>query len=553
MSATTTIARSAGAPSSTGSDTFAGTGTLVRLILRRDRIRIPAWIGAITLFTVGSAASFPATYPTAGDRQAIAATMDLPAMVAMVGPNYAGAQDYTYGAMVSHQMLVMTAVVVGLMSVLLLVRHTRDEEESGRSELVRATVVGRHAQMAAALTVVAAVNVVLGLLVAVSLAGSGTDTVTWSGSLLFGAALAAVGLVFAGVTTVTVQITEHARGASGMALAVLGAAYVLRAVSDIGEGTLTWLSPLGWAQQTRAYVDGRWWPLLLAVAATATLVVVASVLSTRRDVGAGLRAPRHGSPTGSAVLASSLGHALRLQRASLIGWGVGLLLLGVSYGSILSGAEEMLGDLEVMEEMLPDVSGADLTESFVSTILSVLAMVASIHAVLAVFRLRSEESSGRAEPLLATAMSRPRWAAGHVTIALVGSAAVLLLAGLGLGVAGAMATGDAGLLARVLGAALAYVPAVWVTVGVAVALYGLLPRVATAAWIVVVYSFVVVYLGGILRFPDRMRDLSPFGHVPQLPAAEFTIRPLLGLTVLAAALTGAGLVGLRRRDLRTPS
>ena len=537
-----------------GSDgAFTGTWTLARFVLRRDRVRIPVWLLGVTGFVVGSAASFQQTYPTEEARRAAASTMDLPAMVAMLGPNYAGPDDYTYGAMVSNQMLVMTALVVALMSVLLLVRHTRTEEQTGRAELVRATVVGRHAQTAAAVTVVAATDIVLAVLVAAALAGSGIETVDWDGSLLFGLALGAVGWVFTGVAVVAVQVTEHPRAASGMALAVLGLAYALRAVGDLGPEALAWLSPLGWAQETRAYIDDRWWPLLVAVAVTAVLVGIGIALSTRRDVGAGLRPPQPGSPEGSAALGTPLGHALRLQRAGLIGWAIALFLLGATYGSVLGVADDLLSEVEGIGEILPDVAGTDLTESFIGVILTVIAMIAAIHSVQAVLRLSSEETSGRAEMVLATAVSRPRWAAGHLAVALGGAALMLTVAALGLGLAGAGSTGDSGMILRTLGAALVHLPALWVTAGVAMALVGLVPRATTLAWVVIGYSFFVVYLGGFLGLPDWLANLSPFGHVPQLPAAELRLAPLVALTVVATALLVAGLAGLRRRDVRTPA
>ena len=546
--ATATSTRAAGA----GGSAFTGTWTLARVVLRRDRVRLPAWLAGVTAFVLSSAGSFAQTYPTEQARRAAASTMDLPAMVAMVGPNYAPPGQYTYGAMIGNQMLVMTAVIVALMSVLLVVRHTRAEEQTGRAELVRATVVGRHAQTAAAVLVVALANLALALLMAVALANSGIESVDLGSSLLFGMALAAVGWVFAGVAVVTVQMTEHTRGASGMALAVLGMAYALRAVGDLSADALTWLSPLGWAQETRAYVDDRWWPLLPAVALAAALVVTGSMLSRRRDVGAGLRPPRPGPPHASERLGTPLGHALRLQRASLLGWTIALSLLGAMYGSVLGVAEDLLAEVEGLDAVLPDIAGADLTASFVATILSVLAMIASIQAVQSVLRLSTEETSGRAEVVLATAVSRARWAAGHLVASLGGGALALLAAAVGLGLAGAMTTGDGGLLLRVVGAGLAHVPAVWVTAAVAMALVGLLPRAAVLSWAVVGYGFFVVYLGGFIGLPEWMANLSPFGHVPAVPAAEPRLVPLVVLVVLAAALVAAGLAGLRRRDVRSP-
>src|SRR5690606_16654396 len=181
----------------------------------------------ITLGVVSSAVSFPSIYPTAEDRLGALLTIDNPGTTALIGSVYG---DYTYGIMVGHELLVLTAVAAALMSILTLVRHTRAEEESGRAELVRSSVVGRHAHAASAALLVIGADVVLGLVLAGSLGALGVETVTWRGSLTFGAAVAAVGFVFAGVAAVTAQLTENARTASSSASLVLALAYVLRAI-----------------------------------------------------------------------------------------------------------------------------------------------------------------------------------------------------------------------------------------------------------------------------------------------------------------------------------
>lgn len=529
---------------------LAGTGTLIRFNLRRDRVRLPVWILALLLGTVATANSLTTLYTSAADRASTAETMDSPAGLATSGPRHY-LDDYTFGSMMGHQMLGFTAVLVGLMSVLIVTRHTRAEEETGRAELVRSTVVGRHAHLAAALAVAVVANLALALLLAVGLAGMGVESIDLGGSLLYGLAHAAAGIVFAAVAAVTVQITAHPRGASGMALATIGAAYVLRASGDIGSDALSWLSPIGWVQRTYVYVDNRWWPLLLALATAALAAGTGFALSTRRDVGAGLRPGRPGRPTASAALGHPLGFALRLHRGMLIGFGAGLFLLGVSYGSILGDAEDMIKDIEPLQEALEEVGGATITEAFASTVMVVLAVVASIYVVMAALRPRAEENAGRAEPLLATGLSRARWVGSHVAVAMAGGTALLLLAGLGFGATGAAATDDAGLVPELTGAALAYAPALWVTVGVAVVIFGWFPRAGTAAWVVPVYGFVAGYLGQLLQLPGYLDNLSPFGHVPQLPAADMEWTPLLLLTVVAAGLVWLGLAGFRRRDLET--
>ncbi|MFE9771376.1 ABC transporter permease [Streptomyces sp. NPDC005931] len=551
MSTTTATRPTAPAGPATGGAALAGTGTLVRFALRRDRVRIPVWLLALFLGTVSTARNFQTLYADAEDRANVVGTMDSPAGLAMSGPRHY-LDDYTFGAMLGHQMLGFTAVLVGLMSVLVVTRHTRAEEETGRAELVRSTVVGRHAHLASALTVALLANLVLALLLATGLAGPGIDGIDASGSLLYGAAHAAAGIVFAAVAAVTVQLTGHTRGASGTALAVIGIAYVLRAAGDAGEnGVLSWLSPIGWVQRTYVYVDDDWWPLLLCLACAAACATAGFVLSTRRDVGAGLRPEKLGRPVASDALATPLGFALRLHRGTLVGFGTGLFLMGAMYGSILGDAEDMLKDIDQLQEVLDRIGGASVAESFASMVMVVITAVAAVYVVMAALRPRAEETAGRAEPLLATGLSRGRWVGAHLAVAAVGGTLVLLLAGLGFGISGAASTGDAGLVAELTGASLAYAPALWVTVGVAAVLFGWFPRASAAAWIVPVYAFVVGYLGQLLRFPDWMNNLSPFGHVPRLPAAELSWTPLLLLTLVAAGLVRLGLAGFRRRDLET--
>ncbi|GAB2804354.1 ABC transporter membrane-spanning protein [Streptomyces chlorus] len=535
-----------------GGNALAGTRTLIRFALRRDRIRLPVWVLALFLGTLATAGNFKALYSDPKDRANAVRSMDSPAGLAMSGPRHY-LDDYTFGSMLGHQMLGFMAVLVGLMSVLVITRHTRAEEETGRAELVRSTVVGRHAHLAAALSVAVLANLALALLLAFGLAGMGLeDGGGTAGSLLYGFDHAAVGLVFAAVAAVTVQFTAHARGASGMALAVIGVAYVLRAAGDSGEnGALSWLSPIGWVQRSYPYVDNRWWPLLLCLVFAVVCAAAGFVLSTRRDVGAGLRPEKLGSPTASDALTTPLGFALRLHRGMLIAFGAGLFLMGAMYGSILGDVEDMLKGIDEIQEALARIGGAGIAESFASMVMVVLTVVAAVYVVMAALRPRSEEMAGRAEPLLATGLSRARWVGGHLAVAMGGGTFVLLLAGLGFGIAGAASTGDAGLVPDLVGAALAYAPALWVTVGVAVVLFGWFPRASQAAWIVPVYAFVVGYLGQILQFPDWMNNLSPFGHVPRLPAADMNWTPLLLLSLVAAGLVWLGLAGFQRRDLET--
>ena len=190
---------------------------LVRFMLRRDRVRIAVWIvviGAVLLTTV---ASVKAIYPTQAslDRAAVGIEGNA-AVIALNGPPIG---LHTLGGRVAFESGSFGLVMVGLMSVLMIGRHTRAEEESGRTELVRAAIVGRYAPMAAALIVVAAMNVAIGVVVALGLVWLELPAI---GSLVFGASLTALGLVFAGIALVAAQVTENTRVVYGTGGAVLG-------------------------------------------------------------------------------------------------------------------------------------------------------------------------------------------------------------------------------------------------------------------------------------------------------------------------------------------
>jgi ABC-2 type transport system permease protein len=520
-----------------------GTAALLRLMVRRERIRVPVYLLLFALLVIETAAGSESLYTTHAERVDYAATVTSnPGLIALVGPAY---DVTTVGGDTAWQMGGFGAVIVALMSMFIVGRHTRGEEQSGRSELVRAAPVGRLAPAAAALLLVAGTQIAVGVASALGMMALDLDT---TGSFAFGASMTGAGLVFAGVAAVAAQVSSGTGGMYGITGAAIGGAYLLRAAGDVGDGTLSWLSPIGWGQSMRPFADERWWPLLLSVAAAAALVAVAVVLLQRRDEGAGILPVRPGPAVAGRALSGSFGLALRLQRGALIGWSVGLFLGGVSIGLTGRDAESLLGDSAEIDKLFSRLGG-DIVDQYFAVSLLWLALVGTGFAVQAALRLRGEETAGHAESLLATALSRRRWIASHAAVAMLGTVLVLGAAGLGAGLADAVNSNDAARLPRLLGAALAAVPAVWVLIGLAVALFGLAPRAVGVAWGVLGASATLSFLGPLLDLPDWALDLSPYEHVPQLPAADFTAAPLLWLSAVAAGLLAIGLVAFRRRDV----
>jgi ABC-2 type transport system permease protein len=524
-----------------------GTGTLARLILRRDRLRLAIWTAGVAALVVVSGASVQGLYRTQEDIERYAALVrGNPAVIATSGPGY-GFDDPSIGVVLVNETSLWGMISLALMSIFLVARHTRAEEVSGGAELIRSKVVGHHAPSAAALLVVTAANVVIAGVTAAGLLALGFDV---TGTLTLCAAFAAVGLVFAALTAALAQVVTTARGTLGAASAVLGAAFALRAAGDIGDGTLSWLSPIGWGQATRPFADERWWVFALCLGVAGLLVAGSFVLESHRDLGGGFIAQRPGPPSAARWLTHPFGLALRLQRGALIGWSIGLFLLGSVYGAVGRDAEQLLADSPEMEEfLLVQLEGASITDSFFAVSFLLLAMIGSGFAISSALRLRSEEQAGRAEPILATSTTRLTWALSHLALALGGAVIVVAAGGLGTGVGYAVATGEPGEVLRLLGASLAYLPPVLVLAGLGAALFGWWPRGAAAAWAALALVVVVGLFAEVLGLPQWARNASPFGHVPPLPAAEPALVPLAALVAVAVGLLGAGLVGFRRRDV----
>jgi ABC-2 type transport system permease protein len=525
---------------------FTGTLGMLRLYLRRDRLVLPLWVLllSVPLATV-YVGSIEKVYPDQAARAAFAASiMASPAQRALYGQIYNDSVGAT-GIWKAGMFHLLIAVAV----ILTVIRHTRADEETGRAELIDSTAVGRYASLTAALLLSFGASVITG---AIGAAGLLDTSVPPDGSLAFGAALAGSGLVFTAAAAVAAQLSPSARFARGAAFAVLATAFTLRAVGDAGSGTLSWLSPLGWSLQVRPYAGDRWWVLLLHVVTTMLLTALAYRLLAGRDVGAGLIAERPGPARATPLLRDAFGLAWRLDRGALLLWTVGLCLYGLLIGSVVHGIGDELGGgtaRDIVERM--GGTGA-LEQAFVAVAFCMLGMMAAAFAISLALRPHHEEASQRAETVLGGAVGRSRWLAGHLAIALLGSAVAMLIAGSAAGLTYGVAAHDiGGKLPMVVATAAVQLPAVWLAAAVTVALFGLAPRFSPLSWGVLV-AFVALYLiGSLSGFSQWLLDLEPFAHIPRVTGGAFTPVPLLWLLLIDAALIGLGMAAFRRRDVQT--
>ncbi len=194
----------AAGPAASGG-TLAGTGTLLRFMLRRDRVRFPAWTLGVALLMGYFTTALNSVYTTTEQLESVSAFSTSPAGAIFGGSGY-GYDAITLERFLSGQYGLYVMLLAALMALLTVTRHTRAEERSGRAELVRANVVGRSAQLTAALILTALMSATAAALVTAIMLAAGYAA---AGSALFGASVGAVGLVFGGITAIAVQIFAY--------------------------------------------------------------------------------------------------------------------------------------------------------------------------------------------------------------------------------------------------------------------------------------------------------------------------------------------------------
>lgn len=538
---------------------FVGTALLVRLALRRDRYTFPAWLLGMTFFLAATTAMFESSYT---DHPGLLVT-DTRVVVENPGMRVLGlVSGASVGGYTLHRDALTLAVLAALMSVLAVVRHTRQAEELGRAEMLGAGVVGRYAPLAAAVTVTLAANVVLAALLGLGMVVAGQPVV---GSLAGGTSIALVGVTFTGVAAVTSQLASTTRGATGLAGAALGLSFLLAALGNM-LGTVdlvalrvtsawpVWLSPIGWSQQMRPFAENLWWPAAIALLFLGASTSVALVLVGRRDVGRGMWPERRGAARARPSLLSPFGLVWRLQRGVLLGWAVALTGFGLVFGALSEQIRTMGG--EETEWYSTFGGDTDLLGAYWASMMQIAGMAVAAYVVTLVLRLHHDETAGTLEPVLATSVARLRWLSAYAVNAAVGATALILLFAGAMAVTGSLVLDDGDALPLdLLGAALVQLPAIGVLGAAALTLVVTAPRWSVGlSWALVIVAVVVgPMFGPSLGLPGWVLDLSPFTHVPNAPAVPVSAGPVLGLVAIASLLGGAGALALRRRNLALPA
>jgi ABC-2 type transport system permease protein len=524
--------------------------------VRRDRLNLPIWIlGTVFLLAV-SANSVVSEYGDSEGRTGIlSVALATPALLALRGiPN-----GDSLGSAIHFQSFAFLAVTIGLMNVFLATRHGRADEEKGRRELVLATPVPRLAPPLATLLLGVIAN---GIFVVLAIGGYVSAGVDASGAVVSSVALGMTGLAFLGLAMLAGELTETSRAANGIGVVLVLGAYALRAAGDaLGRADIpnltlepawpSWLSPIGWGQQTLAFTGNRWWPIALIAALAVVAAAVALVVHSRRELGASLLPERAGRATALAGFGSSFALAWRLQRSTLIAWTAGSALLGLALGSLVTAISNSNIDNPAVQAILQSLghTQGDLGRALIPALMILVGVLATAAGVQAVLRMRDEESDGRAEAVLTAPRSRIGWLLSFTAVGALSVLVVLLATGL-TSAAGFAAVGKSDEAWLSLGQALVQAPAALKFVGLTAVLVALVPRAAVGlSWGVLALGIGIGLFGDLLNLPDGVEKISPYANVPALPTDDWVPTILMAAAALVLGALAAAL--FRRRDLVT--
>jgi len=534
-----------------------GTRRLTRLAFRRDRIIVPITMLGTVLMVGASAPALVETYSSQEEIYSYVSS-SAPSVVARV---LQGAiQGPTIGSVLKAEVFLFGLVLLAVMSIFIVSRHTRHNEETGAGELIGSGVVGRSAPLTAALLAAVIANLITGLLIFVILAYIPEfDTV---GSAYMSAALVTFGILMACVSAVTVQLSDYRRGANLMAISVLGVFFLIRGLGDalgdlsadglsVATSWITWISPMGWSFQVLPFADNRITPIIMTLVLSAILTVVAYFLMNMRDIGSSIFASKPGPARAKPGLLSSFGLASRLQRGNLIAWSVGFAVSGILMAVIVDDFRKTFEENELFSEWLSALGSGTFMESIIAAMFPLLAAMLSGYVVAALAKMQDEESSGRIEYLLGTSLSKVKWLFSHVGYTIMG---ILITLGL-MGAAGAIAYTTSAEVKEIASMDIFYasifnIPAMALFMAIIVLVYSLRGSyLRVFAWSFYAYCAFIGSISGIFSWPSWTSFLSPFTHTPAFPSDSIEWFPIVVMGYLTVALLFAATIIFARRDI----
>ncbi len=501
---------------------YTATGKLLKIYLRNNKVMTLLLILLPFLFSYAAAASNMAILQTPDQLSTYIRENQGNLLLGTIAANsIAGATIW--------RIRLSTVIITSILSVVLIINNTRKDEDQGRLELLRAGAVGTRASLTAVLIKVFCANLLGGLAMALGFIATSFPAV---GSLVAGLVTALCGCCCAAMAAIAAQIAPNARLARGLSFGALAFFSVWQIIANaIGNAKLLLWTPFGWSAYARPFAGENFLLFAFAVPATALLTIIAYILSDRRDMGGSYLRERSGRIYAHKSLKSPLALAWRQQRGMLFVWVVAYAVMGLIIASLMPNINKMLEGTAFLPVLSEVLGGAG--HAFLAILAYILTQVLTAYAIMAILRIREEESMTRTELVLSSAASRIRYATGHLFIAFVGSAAAIAVFG--------FCVGD-------FASCIARLPAVWLIASVTAFLYGLAPRAAApVSWGLFGALLLLEFLWEIRAIGNNVFALSPFSWV--YPGVVVSFPVIFTMLLVATVLVGLGLICFSNRDI----
>jgi len=520
---------------------------MVIFTFKKDKFKIVAWVLALILFDMYALPYLDEMYPTQEARDSFLTVLQNPAMIAMFGTGY-GLDNYTYGAFYAHMMYVWLGLFNGIMAIMIVSKHLRAEEEEGRYEMIRSLPVGRNASLLASMIVMIITFTLFAGIKIISYQIVSVDSITLIGTINFSIGLALIGLFFSMLTAVIAQLFQSNRNVMGVSFAALIGFYLLFSIGILSSDIILWLSPFQWMIHSQAFVNNSYWSLSFLGIGSIGLVFVALILSSKRDLDAGIISQKSKPHTPKNYIKRPFGFFVLLSKSLLIWWGVSLLVLGATYGSIFGDIESFVSGNDMLNALLPDDTNYPTAVLFMNLIVTVMAIVSTVPAMLILNKISTEEQKGRMELIKSHAVSKKEVMISYLSLSSITAILMLFLSSLGLYMASSAVMENPIRLTIIIKAHFIYLPSILFFLGLSLMVSGCLPKKIWMTWLYLAFAFFVTYMGQIIGLDELIRKLSPFGFVPSIPIdpVNWGIQSLILL--LAIVFGFIGFRGYQNRD-----
>jgi len=345
-------------------------------------------------------------------------------------------------------------------------------------------------------------------------------------------------------------------GAAGIAGFVTFAGFILSGYQQAVPGlapfaNLTWW---GWTYNHTALSGQYDWPSVVLIAIVVVILLVIGVEAfVRRDIGITSTVPTPHMPAALLGLRGPIGRAAGAGLGAAIWWGLGIgffaLVLGGSSKDFMDQLRDSPQFMQLLNSLFPDIDYASAGGFLQLLFIQFGILLAGLASATFVSGWASDETSGRLEMVLATPLSRRRWALAGAAGMLVNVAVFSGLTALGI----ALGVGGSGsdLATPLVGSLILAVYAV-ALVGIGMAVGGILRTgwAAPAVVIFIVATWFVQLLGPILGLPDAVRDLALTSHFGQPMVGVWDPVGVTAAVVIGIAGVAVGTWAFARRDLR---